>query len=125
MSATTDELRADAAYCLDVLRREWTGSEKHSRLARVLPPILEGVLADRPADDDRFLDYAALQALGLARCGTEYLDVAFATGWSERIDAGGDVSRRRLVVLPNSTVLPAGCVMKPMAMTLPRRTAVP
>lgn len=51
MSATTDELRADAAYCLDVLRREWTGSEKHSRLACVLPPILERVLADRPADE--------------------------------------------------------------------------
>jgi uncharacterized protein len=56
-------------------------------------------LPDQPDDFD-WIDAAALERLGLARCGSEYTHVAFSTGWSDPLDADGDVSRLRLVVLP-------------------------
>lgn len=46
---TDDDIRTDAAYCLDVIRREWTGSEKFSRMARVLPGLLTRLLDLLPA----------------------------------------------------------------------------
>lgn len=43
---TPTELRAEAAWMLDHIRHEWAGSKPHSRFARSLPAVLEGLVAE-------------------------------------------------------------------------------
>ena len=49
---TADEIRAEAAWMLDYIAREWAGCKPRSRFARSLPAVLEGLIGELAAKDD-------------------------------------------------------------------------
>jgi hypothetical protein len=50
---TPDQLKAEAKWMLDYIRREWRGREPHSRFARSLPLVLRAFMADSLPPDVR------------------------------------------------------------------------